>query len=33
MINKGEPVKSLVVKTVEQPKTPTEKVQERQQKA
>ena len=32
VINKGEPVKPLVVKTVEQPKSPTEKVQERQAK-
>jgi hypothetical protein len=32
VINKGEPVKPLVVKTVEQPKSPTEKVQERKQK-
>jgi len=32
VINKGEPVKSLVVKAVEQPKSPTEKMQERQQK-
>ena len=32
VINKGEPVKSLVVKAVEQPKSPTEKVQERKQK-
>ncbi len=32
VINKGEPVKSLVVKAVAQPKSPTEKVQERQQK-
>jgi hypothetical protein len=32
VINKGEPVKPLVVKTVEQPKTPTEKVQERKQR-
>lgn len=31
VINKGEPVKPLVVKTVEQPKSPTEKVQERKQ--
>ncbi len=31
VINKGEPVKPLVVKAVEQPKTPTEKVQERKQ--
>jgi uncharacterized protein DUF6600/FecR-like protein len=32
VINKGEPVKKLAVKTVEQPKTPTEKVQERKQR-
>ncbi len=32
VINKGEPVKSLVVTAVEQPKTPTEKVQERKQR-
>ena len=32
VINKGEPVKPLVVKTVEQPKNPTEKVQERKQR-
>ena len=31
VINKGEPVKPLAVKTVEQPKTPAEKVQERKQ--
>jgi hypothetical protein len=31
VINKGEPVKKLAVKTVEQPKTPTEKLQERKQ--
>ena len=31
VINKGQPVKTLVVKTVEQPKSPTEKVQERRQ--
>mgnify|MGYP003291037060 CR=1 FL=1 len=31
VINKGEPVKPLVVKAVEQPKSPAEKVQERQQ--
>jgi hypothetical protein len=31
VINKGEPVKPLVVRAVEQPKTPTEKVQERHQ--
>ena len=32
VINKGERVKPLVVKTVEQPKSPTEKVQERKQR-
>jgi hypothetical protein len=32
VINKGEPVKPLVVNTVEQPKTPTEKLQERKQR-
>ena len=32
VINKGERVKKLAVKTVEQPKTPTEKVQERKQR-
>jgi hypothetical protein len=32
VINKGAPVKALVVKAVEQPKTPTEKVQERKQR-
>jgi len=32
VINRGEPVKALVVKAVEQPKTPTEKVQERKQR-
>jgi hypothetical protein len=32
VINKGERVKPLVVKTVEQPKTPTEKLQERKQR-
>ena len=31
VINKGEPVKPLAVKTVEQPKSPAEKVQERRQ--
>lgn len=31
VINKGEPVKPLAVKTVEQPKSPAEKVQERKQ--
>ena len=31
VINKGEPVKPLATKTIEQPKTPAEKVQERQQ--
>jgi len=31
VINKGEPVKPLVVKAVEQPKSPAEKVQERKQ--
>jgi len=32
VINKGQRAKPLVVKTVEQPKTPTEKVQERKQR-
>jgi len=32
VINKGERVKKLAVKTMEQPKTPTEKVQERKQR-
>ena len=32
VINKGAPAKALVVKTVEQPKTPTEKLQDRKQK-
>lgn len=32
VINKGEPVKPLVVRAVEQPKTPTEKLQERKQR-
>ena len=32
VINKGEPVKPLAVNTVEQPKTPTEKLQERKQR-
>jgi hypothetical protein len=32
VINRGEPVKPLVVKAVEQPKTPTEKLQERKQR-
>lgn len=32
VINNGEPVKPLVVKTVEQPKSPAEKVQERKQR-
>ena len=32
VINRGEPVKALVVKAVEQPKSPTEKVQERKQR-
>jgi len=31
VINKGEPVKNLAVKTVEQPKSPAEKVKERKQ--
>jgi hypothetical protein len=31
VINKGEPVKNLAVKAVEQPKSPAEKVQERRQ--
>jgi hypothetical protein len=32
VINKSAPAKALVVKTVEQPKTPTEKLQDRKQK-
>jgi hypothetical protein len=32
VIKKGEPVKALVVKAVEQPKSPTEKLQDRKQK-
>jgi colicin import membrane protein len=32
VINKGQPVKALAIRTVEQPKSPTEKVQERKQR-
>ncbi len=32
VIHKGQPIKALAVKTVEQPKSPTEKVQERKQR-